>query len=135
MAERNNLGIALLQTNRPLEAITEFERALALKPDFADAHNNLGVVLAEQGHVAEAILHYEEALRLKRDYVDAHYNYGNALNQSGRTAEAMTGSTCSAITGLAIREATAWHSAAISASATPKPTWPWFASHAWFSSL
>jgi tetratricopeptide (TPR) repeat protein len=71
---RNNLGIALLQTNRSLEAITEFERALALKPDFADAHNNLAVALSQLGRLPEAIAACEAALRINPAYSGAQNN-------------------------------------------------------------
>jgi len=41
IAEHNMLGIALASRGMRREAVREFERALTLKPDFADARQNL----------------------------------------------------------------------------------------------
>jgi tetratricopeptide (TPR) repeat protein len=40
-AARNNLGIALQLAGRRDEAVIQFRRALALRPDYADARANL----------------------------------------------------------------------------------------------
>ena len=45
----------------------QFEAALRLKPDYAEARNNLGNALTKTGQTSEAIAHFEEALRLKPD--------------------------------------------------------------------
>ena len=45
--------------------MAQYQRALALKPDFAEAHNNLGNALQEQGKADEAVAHYRRALALK----------------------------------------------------------------------
>ena len=37
------------------EAVKRFEKALAIKPDYAEAHNNLGVVLKDLGQLDEAV--------------------------------------------------------------------------------
>ncbi|MBT3414431.1 MAG: tetratricopeptide repeat protein, partial [Nitrospina sp.] len=39
----NNWGVALLMEGKTQEAITRFQKALELKPDFADARNNLKI--------------------------------------------------------------------------------------------
>ena len=47
MAEaHNNLGLALIQQGKWPEAIAHYERALQLKPDYADAGCNLAWLLA-----------------------------------------------------------------------------------------
>jgi tetratricopeptide (TPR) repeat protein len=56
------------------EAIPHFQRALAIKPDYAEAHYNLGNALLQQGHVEEAIAHYQKALEIKSDYIEAQNN-------------------------------------------------------------
>ena len=53
-----NLGIALAALNRPEEAIVEYERALAIEPNFAAGQTNLGTLLLERGDVVGAELHY-----------------------------------------------------------------------------
>jgi tetratricopeptide (TPR) repeat protein len=87
---RLNLGTALLQKGRMDEAITQFQQALQIKPDYADACNNLGNVLMEKGRVDEAIAHYQKALQISPDLAVLHVNLGNALMQKGRVDEAIT---------------------------------------------
>ena len=77
----NNLGHALLKKGQIDEAIRQYQEAIRLKPDDADAHNNLGVALGQKGQIDEAIRQFQEALRLNPDHADAHYNLGAALGK------------------------------------------------------
>ncbi len=89
-AAANNLGKELMSDPARLpEAMTLFERALALRPVYYEANNNYGLALAENGRAAEAIPHLEEALRLKPQSHQAHNNLGIALARSGRREEAL----------------------------------------------
>ena len=65
-----------------------YQRALELKPDYAEAHNNWGAALATRGRIDEAIGHYQQALQINPGYAQAHYNLGLALAARGRTDEA-----------------------------------------------
>ena len=67
----NNLGGALTQAGRVQEAIEQFELALRIKPDYANAHYNLGVALEQTGKFKEAIDHYEQTLRIQPDFIPA----------------------------------------------------------------
>jgi len=71
------------------DAVVHYERALTLKPDYADAHNNLAAALAARGRMDDAIAHYERALILKPDYAEAHNNLAAALAALGRMDEAV----------------------------------------------
>ena len=71
------------------QAITRYKRALALRPDYADAHNNLGVAFVAQGRILDAISHYKRAIGLNPDHHNAHSNLGTALVCLGRTEEAI----------------------------------------------
>ena len=75
------------QLGRTQQAQTEFEEAVRLKPDFAEAHGNLGALLFSLGQADEAIEQLREVVRLKPDYADAHSNLGIALVSAGKTAE------------------------------------------------
>ena len=44
----NNLGTALVAKGQMDEAIRQYQEALRLKPDYADAHCNLGAALARK---------------------------------------------------------------------------------------
>ena len=60
-------------------SIKSFEKALAIKPDYAEAHNNLGNALNDLGQLDEAVKNaLSKALAIKPDYADAHNNLGNA---------------------------------------------------------
>ena len=69
------------------EAIAAYQKALAIKPDSAEAHNNLGNILAGLGHVEEAIAHFQEVLKIEPDSAEAHNNLGAALGRLGRFDE------------------------------------------------
>jgi protein O-mannosyl-transferase len=71
------------------EGIAYLERALRVKPDFADAHYNLGVALAGAGQLEAAVAQYRETLRLDPGFLRARLNLGSALAAGGRTPEAM----------------------------------------------
>jgi tetratricopeptide (TPR) repeat protein len=86
----NNLGIALFDQGRILEAIAQYEKVLQIKPDLAEAHTNLGNALAKiPGRLDEAIAQYKEAVRLKPGYVPAHFSLANAFDDEGHTDEAI----------------------------------------------
>lgn len=70
-------------------AVTRYKRALALRPDYADAHNNLGVAFVAQGRMIDAIAHYKRAIALNPDHRNAHNNLGTALVSLLRFAEAI----------------------------------------------
>ena len=79
----------MIKLGKRNEAVQHYERALQLKPDYAQAHNNLGLELAAQGKREEAWRHFEQALQLKPDYADAHHNLGFALFTRGKVSEAI----------------------------------------------
>ncbi len=60
------------------------QRALRIKPDFADAEHNLGIALAGLGDTEGALAHYDEALRLNPGVAQVHLNRGMLLLRSGR---------------------------------------------------
>ena len=71
-------------------AVEDFNKALELKPDFADAYNNRGNAYHGKGNHDRAIEDYNAALELRPDYADAYYNRGNAYQSKenyGRAIE------------------------------------------------
>src|ERR1043166_3273747 len=85
----NNLGTALLDLNRPAEAIPHFEEAVRLRPGDPSARRNLGTALFRAGRLDESIVQLELALKLKPDMAIAHSNLGTALGMKGRMEEAI----------------------------------------------
>ena len=71
------------------EAIAHYQKALEIKPDFAEAHNNLGAALAGRGQFDEAIAH-SKALEIKPDYADVHRNLDVVRSQRERILKALS---------------------------------------------
>lgn len=76
------------QAGRIDEALALYERALFLRPDYADVHSNMGVALFSRGRVDEAVEHYERAVVLNPEHANALNNLGAALATQGRLEEA-----------------------------------------------
>jgi tetratricopeptide (TPR) repeat protein len=55
-------------------AITAYDQALTIKPDYPKAFNNKGNALYALGRKEEAIAAYDQALTIKPDDARAHYN-------------------------------------------------------------
>jgi tetratricopeptide (TPR) repeat protein len=85
----NNLGNTFSKKGETDEAIDQYQKAIAIHPNYAEAESNLGNALLHQGDAAKAISHYRRALDLNPRYTDAHYNLGVALLQTGQTDPAM----------------------------------------------
>jgi tetratricopeptide (TPR) repeat protein len=84
-----SLGNAFLHGGKVDEARACYEKALQIRPDFAEAHYNLGNILLQSGKVDEAIAEYRQALTSKPTYAEACNNLGNALLQSGKVDQAI----------------------------------------------
>jgi Flp pilus assembly protein TadD len=82
------LGTLLSKSGEPARARAALERALALKPDFAEASNDLGTLLAQDGQLEPAIALFRRALASAPDYPDALNNLAYALLLSGHEQEA-----------------------------------------------
>ena len=75
--------------NKPDIAITFYNRAIELNPEFYEAYNNLGVLLIDQGRLDEALRLLRRAVTLKNDFYEAHNNLGNVLCRLGKVDEAI----------------------------------------------
>ena len=83
-----SLGTLYMKGGQNDKARSAFERALALKADFAEASNGLGVLAGQGGDLPGAIARFQMALEATPHYPDALNNLGYALLQSNRDAEA-----------------------------------------------
>ena len=70
------------------DAVECYQRTLAIKPNYAEAHYNLGNALKDQGKLDDAVVSFERALALKPDYAEAHTNLGNILRDQGKLGDA-----------------------------------------------
>ncbi|MGE5185757.1 MAG: tetratricopeptide repeat protein [Acidobacteriota bacterium] len=70
-------------------AIAAYRRAIAGRPDLADAHNNLGRVLHDRGDLAAAEACYRAALAHDPHVALYYFNLGVVLEDGGRAEEAI----------------------------------------------
>lgn len=70
-------------------AIDSIGRALALQPDYAEAHYNLGNVLARTNKLDQAAAHYRRVVALMPGFAEAHNSLSTVLADQGKSAEAM----------------------------------------------
>jgi len=64
-----------------------YQRALVLRPDYAEAHSNLGAARSAQGRPDDAIKSYRQAIALQPGFAEAYKHLGDALCESARVAE------------------------------------------------
>jgi tetratricopeptide (TPR) repeat protein len=84
-----DVAATLALQGKYVDAIPEWNKALALSPDDARAHNSFGLSLARAGKTDEAIAQYRKALAVKPHYSAAHNNLGVALTAQGNFDEAV----------------------------------------------
>ncbi len=82
-------GVIAHQMGKSGIAVDLITKALAIKPDFTEAHNNLGNALHALGKLDEAAASYRKALAIRPDYAKAHNNLGNALKALEKLDEAV----------------------------------------------
>jgi Tfp pilus assembly protein PilF len=81
-------GVRHRQENRLAEALTCYERALALAPSHARAHNNIGVIRQQWGELAVAQAAYLKAVEADPQFGLAWFNLANCFRQDNRLDEA-----------------------------------------------
>ena len=81
-------GLALEAVN-PRAAIVAYERAIAGRPDLADAHNNLGRLHHDRGDFARAESCYRIAICICDSLALYWFNLGVVVEDQGRNAEAI----------------------------------------------
>ena len=89
VAAHYNLANALVLAGRVPDSVPEFEAALRLGPDFAEARSNFGDALLRLGRRAEAAAQYEAALRADPALALTRDKLGNLLLERGLTEEAI----------------------------------------------
>jgi tetratricopeptide (TPR) repeat protein len=72
------------------QAIQEYRRALAIKPDLQNVHFSIGNLLWTRSRSEEALLELQEEIKLDPNHPQAHYEIGDILYGQGKLAEAET---------------------------------------------
>ena len=73
-------------------AVSAYQRAIALKPDWDHAYSNLALALHRLGKYQESITACKEALELNPNFAEAHNNLGINLNTLRKHEEAIASS-------------------------------------------
>ncbi|MEA5561195.1 tetratricopeptide repeat protein [Planktothrix agardhii] len=71
------------------EAAKNYQRAIALKPQWAEVYANLGSVRSQQGEEQEAIQYYQKAIELKPDLPQPYLYLGHIFSNKGESEQAI----------------------------------------------
>ncbi|WP_143548625.1 tetratricopeptide repeat protein, partial [Rickettsia sp. wb] len=82
-------GYKLMQCMKFEEAIKSFNKALRIKPNFADANSAKGSVFLRLGRYEESLKEYEQAIKFKSEDARLYGRKGLALMQFERYEEAL----------------------------------------------
>ena len=82
-------GKLAFDAQRYADAVVEFRKAVAAKPDSVTARVNLGAALTEAGDLSGAAEQFEEALRIEPGKANAHYNLAIILARQNKHEQAM----------------------------------------------
>ena len=80
---RTHLGTVLNVAGDLPGAEAHYRAALAIEPDYADAHSALGIVFGKRGDLSRAASHFERAVQAAPQHPDGHYNLGLVLRSRG----------------------------------------------------
>ena len=83
-----NLDVALGNALPPERAISDFERAITMMPNYAEAHYDLGLSLYKLKRLDEAAAQFQRACEIRPEYADAHAGLGNVWFTQGKLAQA-----------------------------------------------
>jgi tetratricopeptide (TPR) repeat protein len=78
------LGNVLYRQKKLDEAVAAYNKAIALRPDYALAHHNLGIALAEQKKLDGAVAAYNKAIALQPDHALAYNSLGRQIDPTLR---------------------------------------------------
>jgi predicted O-linked N-acetylglucosamine transferase (SPINDLY family) len=85
----NNIGNAFKAQGNLKQAVSSYQKALLLKPNFAEALVSMGSVYIELDRLEEAISCFKKALQFKQNFADAYYNMAIALKKQNKIDEAI----------------------------------------------
>ena len=83
-------GKVAFEAGRYADAVNEFRKAVAAKPDSVTARINLGAALTQVSDVNGAVEQFEEALKIEPGRVNAHYNLAVLLARQNKHEQSIT---------------------------------------------
>jgi tetratricopeptide (TPR) repeat protein len=88
----NDRGGRQVRSKQLSEAMESYERAIKLKPEYAEAHYNLADLYERFHKCQEAIPHYDKAYKLDNTFTHAQNNHAHLLLKCGNDEQAKTAS-------------------------------------------
>jgi len=85
----SNRGTVYASADQFDGAITNYNRAIKLNPNFADAYNHRGIAYRNLGQLKQAICDYTKAIELKPNYTEAYNNRGVAYDKLGQLEQSV----------------------------------------------
>ncbi|WP_293089547.1 tetratricopeptide repeat protein [Okeania sp. SIO3B5] len=82
------IGKAWVEINKPYEAIAAYQKAIEIKPDFAEIYVSLGELYFQHQRQKEAIAAYKKAIKLAPDLKDSYRGLVEVLLEQGKVDEA-----------------------------------------------
>jgi tetratricopeptide (TPR) repeat protein len=79
----------MIEDKDPVQALTLYEKCLALEPSHSAAHINAGTIRYQRQEYTAAEMHYRTALAFDSNSALCHFNLGNVLDHTDRTLEAI----------------------------------------------
>ena len=80
---RLDVGLVLLICGNPAEALKQFEVAVAIRSEWAEAHAQRGAALAELGRLKDAVAALEAALSFDPEHEGARANLETIRSATG----------------------------------------------------
>ena len=84
-----HFGVINHQKRAFSKAIKDYDQAITLDPQYAEAYYNRGLAKGAQGRHEEAIHDFTQAIAINSKYVEVYYNRGFAKYKLGRNEEAI----------------------------------------------
>ena len=81
--------VEVIEKNNTQETLSAYDRAISLKPDFAEAYYNRGIAKQLLGDYKDAIADYDRAISLNPDFAEAYTNHGYLKEMLGQPEAAI----------------------------------------------
>jgi tetratricopeptide (TPR) repeat protein len=84
------VGISIIFQQPVRQAISDFDRAIEINPEYANAFKGRGVAYGKLGNLRQAISDFDRAIEIDPDYAMAYYNRGVIYGWLGHHSQAIS---------------------------------------------